>query len=102
MSRKLKSLGLFAAFLLFTLAQFSPLGLYAQAPRVANSVQPFVDKQELAGAVMLVADKEKILAVETVGFEDIAAKKPMRADSIFWIASQSKPITAAVVMILVD
>ena len=66
------------------------------------SVQPFVDRQELAGAVMLVADPEKVLAVESAGWADIAAKKPMRNDSIFWIASQSKPITAAAVMLLVD
>jgi CubicO group peptidase (beta-lactamase class C family) len=32
----------------------------------------------------------------------MTAKKPMQSDSLFWIASQSKPITAAVVMILVD
>jgi hypothetical protein len=30
------------------------------------------------------------------GFGDVAAKKPMQTNSVFWIASQSKPITAAV------
>lgn len=75
----------------------------AQAPLgLAASVQPFVDRAELAGAVMLVADRKKVLTVEAVGWEDIAAKKPMTANSIFWIASQSKPITAAALMILVD
>lgn len=83
--------------------QFGPREVRAQAtPRVASSVQQFVEKQELAGAVMLVADKEKILTVEAVGFEDVAEKKLMRADSVFWIASQSKPITAAALMVLVD
>ena len=69
---------------------------------VAASVQPFVDRHELAGAVMLVADKEKILTTEAVGWADIAAKKPMQADDMFWIASQSKPITATALMMLVD
>jgi CubicO group peptidase (beta-lactamase class C family) len=69
---------------------------------LAASVQPFVDRQELAGAVMLVADKDKVLCVEAAGWADMAAKKPMQADSLFWIASQSKPITAAALMILVD
>jgi len=69
---------------------------------LASSVQPYVDRQELAGAVMLVAGREKVLAVEAAGWADVAAKKPMRADSIFWIASQSKPITAAALMLLVD
>lgn len=70
--------------------------------KLAPSVQPLVDRQELAGAVMLVADRDKVLDVEAVGSADIAAGKPMTADCMFWIASQSKPITAAAVMILVD
>ena len=73
------------------------------APKnVAAVLQPFVDQHKLAGAVVLVADKEKVLDVETVGFADIAGKKPMAKDSVFWIASMSKPITAVGLMILVD
>jgi CubicO group peptidase (beta-lactamase class C family) len=56
----------------------------------------------MAGAVTLVADKDKILCLEAVGYADLAAKQPMRTDCLFWIASQSKPITAAALMILVD
>ena len=51
---------------------------------------------------MLVADRDKVLALEAAGWADVAARKPMRADSIFWIASQSKPVTAAALMLLVD
>ena len=76
---------------------------HAQASeKLVAGVQPFVDRQELAGAVMLVADKDQVLATEAVGWADIAAQKPMQTDSIFWIASQSKPITAAALMMLVD
>jgi CubicO group peptidase (beta-lactamase class C family) len=70
--------------------------------KLSASVQPFVEREELAGAVMLVASREKVLAVEAAGWADAAAKTPMRVDSIFWIASQSKPITAAALMVLVD
>ena len=63
---------------------------------------PFVQREELAGAVALVTSKDKVLNVTTVGFADIEAKKPMQADSVFWIASQSKGITATAVMMLVD
>ena len=89
-------LSLVAAILLAT-----PLS--AEVPE--SSVQllkPFVDRHELAGAVALVADEDKVLSVENVGFADIAAGKPMKADSVFRIASQSKGITAAAVMMLVD
>ena len=68
---------------------------------VAAALQPFVERQELAGAVALVADVKGILSITAVGAADRESGKPMRADSMFWIASQSKPITAAAVMILV-
>ena len=65
-------------------------------------MEPFVEAETLAGAVALVADKDRTLSVDTVGFADIKAKRPMPADALFWIASQSKPITAAALMMLVD
>ena len=92
-----------ALLLCVSAIHFSSVCLHAQTTaKLAASVQSFVDRQELAGAVMLVADKDKVLAVEAVGWADIAAQKPMQADSLFWIASQSKPITAAALMMLVD
>jgi CubicO group peptidase (beta-lactamase class C family) len=92
-------------FMLLTL--FATLALsvpvFAQAPASsAPALQPFVDKHELAGAVALVADKDKVLSVEAVGFADIAAKNAMKTDAVFWIASQSKAMTATAAMMLVD
>ena len=80
------------------------LGLLLSAVGFASEtiLAPFVERGELAGAVALVADKDKVLHVTTVGFADIEAKKPMTADAVFWIASQTKGITAAAVMMLVD
>ena len=48
--------------------------------RLAAALQPFVDKHQLAGAVVLVADKDKVLDVEAVGYADMAAGKPMTTD----------------------
>jgi CubicO group peptidase (beta-lactamase class C family) len=89
----------FAAALLPALSKDSPS---TSAKSNAAALQPFVDSHSLAGAVTLVADKDKVLSLETVGFADVAAGKPMRPDELFWIASQSKPITAAAFMMLVD
>ena len=69
---------------------------------LAAVLQPFVDSHALAGAVVLVADKDKVLAHEAAGFADVAAGQPMRTDALFWIASQSKSITATALMMLVD
>jgi CubicO group peptidase (beta-lactamase class C family) len=74
----------------------------SKAKSVVSVLQPFVDRQALAGAVVLVADRDKILCLECVGYSDVAEKKPMRPDALFWIASQTKPMTAAALMMLVD
>ncbi len=74
----------------------------ADAPKVAAGLTPYVEKNMLAGAVVVVANADKVLAIETVGFADRDAKVPMRPDNLFWIASQSKPMTAAALMMLVD
>ena len=79
-----------------------PTTASAAAPAISTALQPFVEKGDLAGAVALVASKDKVLAIEAVGFADRATQRPMKTDAIFWIASQSKPITGAAVMMLVD
>lgn len=101
-SSRLLPIGLLVAGMIF---QTAP-AIHADAPRgrpeIAAALQPFVDRQALAGAVALVADKDKVLSIDTAGFADVATRKPMRADSLFWIASMTKTITAAAVMMLVD
>jgi len=69
---------------------------------IAVALQPFVDNHTLAGAVTLVASRDQVLSLEAVGYMDVAAKKPMRTDALFWIASQSKAMTATGLMMLVD
>ena len=68
----------------------------------ATPLQSFVDARVLAGAVTLIASDEKVLSLEAVGYADLAARRPMAADTVFWIASMSKPIAATAVMMLVD
>ncbi|HEX4085013.1 MAG TPA: serine hydrolase domain-containing protein [Chthoniobacteraceae bacterium] len=69
---------------------------------LSDLIQPYIDRGELAGAVMFVGGKDGILAIEAAGWADIEARRPMAPDSLFWIASQSKPITAIAVMMLVE
>lgn len=88
--------------LLLTLLLLAPArGLAPLQPTVA-ATRPFIDRGELAGAVMLIADKDKVLALDAIGFADRATQRPMKTDALFWIASQSKPITAVAVLMLVD
>jgi CubicO group peptidase (beta-lactamase class C family) len=69
---------------------------------LAQAVQPFVERGEFAGAVMLVTSKRKFLDIETAGFADVEHRKPMRPDTLGNIASTGKPMIAAVLMMLVD
>ncbi len=69
---------------------------------LAAAVQPFVDRHYLAGGVLLAATKDRVLGCETCGYADLAAKKPMTTDTMFWIASMTKPMTATALMMLVD
>ena len=77
-------------------------GRGAAAAEFADVVRPFIAEHAVAGAVVLVTDRDRTLLHEATGQADVAAGRPMAADSLFWIASMTKPITAAAVMILVD
>ena len=65
-------------------------------------VRSIVDKQIAPGVVVLVANKERVLALETAGYASLAKQTPMRPDAVFWIASMSKSLTGTAVMMLVD
>jgi CubicO group peptidase (beta-lactamase class C family) len=71
-------------------------------PGVGEAIQPFIDAHEIAGAVTLVATPEGLVHLEATGWADIGDRRPMRADTLFWIASMTKPVTAAAVMLLDD
>jgi CubicO group peptidase (beta-lactamase class C family) len=85
----------FFAFAICTYAQDKSRGPSA-------ALVPFVENGSLAGAVSLVADKDKVLSLEAVGYSDVKEKTPMKPDAVVWIASMSKPITAVGLMMLVD
>jgi CubicO group peptidase (beta-lactamase class C family) len=89
-------------FLILLIPVLAARTLPAAEPHIADSLRSFVDDHTLAGAVTLVATKDKVLSLEAVGYADIGAKTQMRTDDLFWIASMSKAMTAAGLMMLVD
>lgn len=88
--------------------------LFAEAPKVGVSLDAaklakvsdvmtdFVTREKISGSVTLVASDDRILHFETIGLADIGGNKPMTKDTLFWIASMTKPITATAFMTLVD
>lgn len=71
-------------------------------PAVREAMKAFVEEKEISGAVTLVASSEKVLHLDATGFADLASQKPLQSDSIFWIASMTKPMTGVCVMMLVE
>jgi CubicO group peptidase (beta-lactamase class C family) len=88
------------------LAWLAPaVSLVAAADRfggVAGALQSFVDQGEIAGAVTLVATKDKVLHLAAIGQSDLASGRKQETNDLFWIASMTKPIAAASVALLVD
>lgn len=69
---------------------------------IVSVLRPLVDEQVLAGAVVLAASKDEVLYLAAIGDADRQAHRPMQTNSLFWIASMSKPIAATAVMMMVD
>ncbi len=59
-----------------------------------------VDEQKLAGVVTLVSRHGQIVNLDAYGKQDLSEPTPLATDSIFRIASMSKPITGAAMMML--
>ena len=70
--------------------------------RLHRGMQGFVDRHEAGGIVTLVAREGKVVDVYATGFQDVESRTPMRPDTIFRIASMSKPITSVAVMMLYE
>jgi CubicO group peptidase (beta-lactamase class C family) len=89
------------AALLVALSASSP-SLAADFSTVDQRMQQFVQRNDIAGAVTLVATRDKVAHLGAVGQADLDKGTPMRPDTIFWIASMTKPVTATAVMMLQD
>src|SRR5215471_14107733 len=61
-----------------------------------------VEAKRLPGAVLLIARNGKIAFYDATGYQDRAAMTPMKKDSVFRIASMSKPITTVAAMLLAE
>ena len=93
-----KSVAIICTFILFS----HNLRAAQAIPAVAEKMKEAVAQNEIAGAVTLVANKEKILHLDATGFADVTAQAPLSRDSLFWIASMSKPVTGVAVLIMQD
>ena len=70
--------------------------------RIDAVLQRHIDERRLAGAVTLVARKGSVVHFEAQGVMDLESKRPMSKDTLFRMASSTKPVTGVAVMMLVE
>jgi CubicO group peptidase (beta-lactamase class C family) len=73
--------------------------ILAQTPGVLRSV---IDSGDLSGAVTLIWRKGEIAQVNVLGQRDIARSAPMERDTLFRIASMTKPVTSVAALMLME
>ena len=73
-----------------------------EPPTFAEVVQPYLDRGEVAGVSGVLVTATGVIAFPTAGYADLESKRPMQRDTLFWMASTSKPLHATAVMMLVD
>jgi CubicO group peptidase (beta-lactamase class C family) len=74
----------------------------ARLARIPARMNEFVATGKTAGVVTLVARHGRLASFEAVGYQDLESKTRMRTDTIFRLASVTKPVTCAGIMVLVD
>jgi len=70
--------------------------------RLSDRIEEGVKNNELPGAVLLIARNGKLVMFDSFGFRDKDAKVPMTNDTIFRIASMTKPIVSVAAIMLME
>ena len=70
--------------------------------RINDLVDSYIDSGQITGAVTLVARRGRIAHLEAQGVMDEASGQPISTDTIFRIASMSKPVAGVAIMMLVE
>jgi methyl acetate hydrolase len=72
------------------------------ATAVSTFLKSATDRGDVPGVVVAVANKDGLLYNEASGVSSTLTRRPMTKDTIFNMASMTKPITSVAIMILVD
>src|SRR6185312_16109551 len=70
--------------------------------RITESMQRFIDHGVVTGVVTLVHRNRVEGHCDVLGFQDEEGQKPMRRDTIFRIASMTKPIVSVAALMLLE
>jgi CubicO group peptidase (beta-lactamase class C family) len=86
-----------------TKAKPEEVGLSSERlPRIHTAIQRHIDAGDISGAVTLVGRKGRLAYLDAQGVMDLASKKPMSTDTIFHLASMTKPIAGVAILMLME
>ena len=74
----------------------------ATLDRIPGALQGVVEAGDLSGFVTLIWRKGEVAQLNTLGHRDVVAGKPMTRDTMFRIASMTKPITSVAILMLME
>jgi CubicO group peptidase (beta-lactamase class C family) len=74
----------------------------AKLAEIPARMKEFVAAGTISGVVTILARHGKVVEFDAVGLRDIESNAPMQKDTLFRIASLTKPVTCAAIMLLVD
>src|ERR1700744_4337111 len=74
----------------------------AALAQIAPALQGVIDAGDLSGFVTLIWRKGQEIQFNALGQRDIEAGKPMTRDTLFRIASMTKPITSVAALMLLE
>lgn len=87
----------------FPYVQPEEVGLSSEKlDRLGDDITSWVADSVLIGAEVLVAKDGKAVFHEAYGWNDREEGRPMRRNSVFWVGSMAKPVTATAVLILIE
>lgn len=72
----------------------------ARLARIAPAMQRYIDTRRVPGTITAVLRRGQLVHLAVQGQMDVDAGKPMRRDTVFRIASMTKPITSVALMML--
>lgn len=74
----------------------------ARLDRIKSVFKDFIDRGQMAGAVVVIMRGGRAVMMEPMGLMDVEKNTPMRKDSIFRLASMSKAVTSVAAIMLME
>jgi CubicO group peptidase (beta-lactamase class C family) len=74
----------------------------ARLAEVRTTLQRYVDSGDVAGIVTLAWRNGEIALADSIGYRDMETRTPMTRDTLFRIASMTKPVTSVAALMLIE